>query len=243
MAFNCSDTRQRAYNRIDTSAPGGSWIDEKQYNKSLGGSAKGRKTLVGNWQEEAQLEGDMLTHGHDLSLIRKDGKFFKGGYESTAYLLSSEDPAAQKFDPHTTQRTSFNSTNGDVSHRLAPVGGIRQQLKAREVIEEARQMVAQQAAPKPEALTSTYRSTISENTPVTASAMATLSQRSLPRISDKQFSPSEAPYAHDRPITLYTGNPATGKTMTVHGKTSAQGANPLGRSNFFTFDKFAIGSL
>ena len=88
MAFNCSDTRQRAYNRIDTSSPGGNWIDEKQYNKAEAASTRDKRVLVGNWQEESKLEKDMIQSGHELATLHKTGKYFSGGHESSAFLLT-----------------------------------------------------------------------------------------------------------------------------------------------------------
>lgn len=242
MAFNCADTRQRAYRSIDTSAPGGSWIDEKAFNKSLAaktadGSAHPCRTLVGNWQEETALEGDMLAQGKDLAVLQKTGKYYKGGFESTSYLLSSV-PEHDRTMTHvnSTHRTSFNDTNADVSARLAPVGGVRSQLKAKEVIEEAKRMVAEserrsQRAPDP--LTTAYRDTITNAQHI----------RHLSGARRHVHQPEELTYGADVPVTLYTGDPKSGKVMSVHGKTFASGPNPLGRSNAFTHDKFAIGTL
>eukprot|EP01006_Ploeotia_vitrea_P016358 TRINITY_DN46979_c0_g1_i1.p1 TRINITY_DN46979_c0_g1~~TRINITY_DN46979_c0_g1_i1.p1 ORF type:complete len:263 (-),score=33.25 TRINITY_DN46979_c0_g1_i1:535-1323(-) len=51
MALRFSDTRQRAYFRIDTCSAGGSWVDEPSYNKGR----KSHGVLMGNWQEEDDL--------------------------------------------------------------------------------------------------------------------------------------------------------------------------------------------
>ena len=54
---------------------------------------------------------------------------------------------------------------------------------------------------------------------------------------------TEAPYAADKPVTLYSGNPRSGATMTVPGKSDAAGTgNPHGRNTSFTCSKFAISS-
>ena len=49
MAFNRTDTRQRAYNKIDAYQPHGNWVDERSYNRAKKGC------LMGNWYEESSL--------------------------------------------------------------------------------------------------------------------------------------------------------------------------------------------
>eukprot|EP00668_Euglena_longa_P005299 GGOE01006238.1.p1 GENE.GGOE01006238.1~~GGOE01006238.1.p1 ORF type:complete len:227 (-),score=60.62 GGOE01006238.1:246-926(-) len=73
MALNKADTRQRAYRKLDTSEPGGHWIEEAAFNG---------KVLVGNWQEERTLgEGLQTTvlqnsrgERADWGTIREGGK-------------------------------------------------------------------------------------------------------------------------------------------------------------------------
>eukprot|EP01061_Rhynchopus_euleeides_P024767 TRINITY_DN39929_c0_g1_i1.p1 TRINITY_DN39929_c0_g1~~TRINITY_DN39929_c0_g1_i1.p1 ORF type:complete len:115 (+),score=15.99 TRINITY_DN39929_c0_g1_i1:149-493(+) len=53
MAFNRTDTRQRAYNKIDACQPHGNWVDERSYNKTSKGC------LMGNWFEESILRDSL----------------------------------------------------------------------------------------------------------------------------------------------------------------------------------------
>lgn len=233
MAFNCADTRQRAYNRIDTSNPHGNWVDERSYNKT--GTA-GRRTLVGNWQEDEKLERDMKEHGHDQTVVRKEGKYFKGGFESTAYLLSEVEKEDRKAEGVTMQRQSFNDTNGDIKTQQKAPLGVRSQIRAEMVVAEAKAIVAQQekavaAASAPPPMSSTYRDTVNR---------ADGPQRRV--VND---APGEKrTYVGDKPITLYTGNPQTGARMRVQGATTEGGTgNPLAKNTNFTCDRFAIGMI
>jgi hypothetical protein len=260
MAFNCADTRQRAYNRIDTSAPGGSWIDEKQYNKHIGPAKAGaRRTLVGNWQEEGVLEKDMAERGHDLTMLKEvpaaaGPTRFRGGYESTEFLLSSQDRTERAMDGNSTYASTYGETamnrsllatsTGDGSGappNATTSGGVRSQLKAREVVEEARQMVAQQqqtlltasrVGTGSDSFTSTYRTTINATAGPQYATRRVIEPANL-----------DGRYVKDVPVTLYTGNPETGAAMVVPGKSGHVGLNPLGRTNAFTFNKYAIGDL
>lgn len=230
MAFNSSDTRQRAYNRIDTSNPHGSWIDEKFYNRA---GTVGSKTLIGNWQEEERLEADMNAAGRDQTIVRKDGKYYKGGFESTAYLLSDKEESERLAQTVTMHRESFTEKNGDISTTKKPQLGVRSNIRAQMILEQAQaELKAQEEAQRQRdaPLTSTYRETISHNSNASATKGVFAGRT--------EGAPS---YTEDVPITLYTGNPHTGSTMTVHGKTMADGTgNPLAKNTNFTYNKFAL---
>ena len=228
-----ADYRARAHNRIDTSNPWGSWIDEKMYNKYRAPGASG-KTLCGNWQEEVVLEGDMDAAGHSMALLRPKGRHLTGGFESTAYLISPIETAERKAAAETTVRDSFNERNGDVASQAKPPLGARSALRAEMIVAEARALVADAAMKEAErsrggAVRSTYEDTLA-------------GKRVKPPPVDPRV--LEAPYADDAPVTLYTGNPRSGAKMVVPGKTEAAGAgNPHGRSTHFTWSKFAIPSF
>ena len=84
MALNRTDTRQRAYNRIDTSNPKGNWIDEPSFNKSTGGC------LMGNWWEERELSKSMTEREKNESITSSTigSPRVKGGMESTKFLIN-----------------------------------------------------------------------------------------------------------------------------------------------------------
>lgn len=231
MAFNSADTRQRAYNRIDTSNPHGSWIDEKFYNR---GGTRNAKTLVGNWQEEERLEGDMATAGRDQSVVRKEGKYFKGGFESTAYLLSDKEEFDRQAEATSMHRQSFTEANGDIRTTKKPPMGVRSGIRAQMVLAEAQRAVAEAeeaSRPRDAPLTTTYRETVSHVGTDGNTVKSTY--RGRPQ--------DAADYVSDTPITLYTGNPVTGSKMVVHGVTSAGGTgNALAKNTTFTHNKFAL---
>jgi hypothetical protein len=232
MAFNCADTRQRAYNRIDTSNPGGNWIDEKGYNKARVGH--GTRVLVGNWQEEGVLEKDMVEKGFDLSTLRKDGKYYHGGFESTAYLLASKDPHERTLSSVTTHRADFTMDNAEKGKKRQPNLGPRSQLLMQQVIEDAsKECEARRRSPEGEPLTTTYRSTLSDLVKGSSPARE-------PRLElDATGQPL---YMSDKPITVYTKNPVTQARMVVHGVTQEPELAPQhGRNTQFTNSKYAAG--
>jgi hypothetical protein len=226
MAFNCADTRQRAYNRIDTSNPQGNWVDERSYNRP-DNALRGR-TLVGNWQEEVHLEADMNDNGHDVSLLRQRGRYMTGGFESTAYLLSPEEQGNRLADTVTTNRHSFNDTNGDVAMQRKPKLGVRSELRAQMVIAEAEKLAADAAQAPAEPLSTTYRATLSDRS------------KEQPRTIDMQQTLEQSKKL-STPITLYSGNPQSGVKMAVQGASSAAGTgNPHGKNCSFTFEKYSL---
>jgi hypothetical protein len=227
-----ADTRQRAYNRIDTSNPQGSWIDEKYYNRGGTGNSK---VLVGNWQEEERLETDMTTMGKTQTVVRQDGKYFKGGFESSAYLLTDREDQERTMDGTTMQRQSFNEFNGDVQKQKKAPLGVRSNIRAQMVIDEAQELVRQQeeaARQRDAPLSTTYREAVS-HIPLTGNTVkGTFRGASVG---------AEKDYAADTPITVYTGNPRTGVRMQVQGLTStAGGGNALSKNTTFSHDKFAV---
>jgi hypothetical protein len=227
-----ADTRQRAYNRIDTSNPQGSWIDEKYYNRA--GTGKG-KTLVGNWLEEERLEGDMTQHGNTQTIVKQEGRYYKGGFESTSYLLSDREENDRALDGTTIQRDSFNDSNGDVNKQRKAALGVRSQIRAQMVLGEAHELLRQQeeaARIRDAPLTTTYRETVSKTG---ADGNTTKGE------FHGAASSAAVDYASDVPVTVYTGNPRSGVRMQVPGLTSTGGTgNPLSKNTTFSHDKYAL---
>eukprot|EP01062_Namystynia_karyoxenos_P029836 TRINITY_DN22349_c0_g1_i1.p1 TRINITY_DN22349_c0_g1~~TRINITY_DN22349_c0_g1_i1.p1 ORF type:complete len:241 (+),score=62.01 TRINITY_DN22349_c0_g1_i1:76-798(+) len=223
MALNRTDTRQRAYNRIDSSQPQGNWIDEAAYNKHGPG-----KVLMGNWVEERELKGSVERHGGDVRVHRvlEQPRFgparAKGGFQSSQFLTNSHsDPphwATGGGEPQflTTQQSEFNAHNSDVAFGKPPAPGVRKQIRVGDIIAEAvrGQSYEGQRFTTP---SSTYRSQ-TQNVPPPAVRG--------PRDSFD--------YAEDVPVSLYTGNPATGVKMGVQGKTAGTGRNPFAKCASFS---------
>ena len=235
MAFNTSDTRQRAFNRIDTSNPGGSWIDEKQFNKTRPGDC--RKILCGNWQEEQILEGDIMREGLEVGTLKQDGKFFHGGWESSPYLTVAVDDANRRHGFETTHRGSFNAMNSDVGSQRQPALGVRSNMRSGVILEEAKKSLSESRSQRELAMTQGSNVPGQQLLTTYQSQTGTLPP---PRVVEK----ISHQYVKDVPITLYTGNPSTGKTMMVHGKTPSSGVSSVhSRHTYFTSPKYDLGMI
>lgn len=206
------------------------WINEKNYNKARGGDC--HKVLVGNWQEEQVLEGDMMGQGLSLDTTRKlpNSNRIAGGFESTAYLLSPEDPANRTAaNLTTTQRACYNSENGDVAKLRKQALGVRSQLRAQQIVEQAKSDFSATQAEReeqavPMATTSTYREQLGGDF--------------MPKRSVTGY---DASYLDDTPITLYTKNAVSGKQMTVQGGTMPSAVNSThSRNTQFSNPKYML---
>lgn len=238
MAFNTSDTRQRAYAPIDTSNPGGTWIDEKAFNKTRPGDCK--KVLCGNWQEERVLEGDMLSQGLVVAAVRPDGTGtrYRGGFESSPYLTLAVDPRDRRPDMNSTQRAEFNKSNSDISSQKQPALGVRAAARNQQMLELAQESLAQSQS---------QRSAASLNGSFVkgATLRSTYNESHCKVESKREVGAIRLDYINDTPITLYTGNPQTGKAMMVHGKTPADphASTIHARHTGFSNEKYTIGGL
>ena len=239
MAFNTADTRQRAYNRIDTCNPGGNWIDEKQFNKARPGAAQ--KILCGNWNEETSLEGDLMGQGLPVATLRENTATGRctGGFESSPYLTMAVNPKDRRTQMVSTQQASYNKVNGDLQAQKQPSLGARSALRLNDVVQIAKDEL---------------RTTVSERLARSSGTLDLTGSRvelqstyraiyGKPEPPQVVHSVSDA-YLSDRPITLYTGNPSSGKTMVVHGKTPDGSQVGLHHKHaHFSYDKYALGSL
>ncbi|KAG8343465.1 hypothetical protein ERJ75_001749700 [Trypanosoma vivax] len=242
---------------IDTCSPGGTWIEEKRYNKTRhkDGATCSRKVLCGNWQEERLLEDDLLAQqvlssdsmkAEDLSktailrasldTIRASASGrFTGGYPSTPYI------ACDARDPHmrfmqTTQRHDYCEANADVRSLRRPELGARSRTHLELALKAAREAKAATDAERQERL----RRTQEEEGSVYLSTYHRehCHPEELPVIDELRND-----YLSDEPITLYTGNPETGCTMVVHGKTPVEPVperSRFGRHTYFTERKYCL---
>lgn len=234
MAFNTSDTRQRAHQPIDTSNPHGTWIEEKSYNKARPGDSK--RVLCGNWQEEGCLEGDMLSQGMTLDPVRLDGTKYRGGFESTPYLTTAVDPRERRPDLMSTQRLSFSDTNGDVRSQQQPALGVRSAARSEQMLQQAKEALAQAQQ---------ERTTGSLADSMTGSLQCASKIGSHNgRVNKRVVQEIRQDYLNDIPITLYTGH-APGSRMVVPGKSAVcpTASSVHSRHTSFTDEKYSIGSL
>jgi hypothetical protein len=233
MAFNTADTRQRAHQPIDTSNPHGTWIEEKSYNKTRPGASK--KVLCGNWQEEGCLEGDKQSQGLLLESVRLDGTRYRGGFESTPYLTTAVDPRDRRPDLVTTQRGSFSESNGDVKSQRQAALGVRSAARSEQVLQQAKEALAQaQLERTTGSLTDSMKSG-------TAGKIGSTNGRVTRRVVTEV----RQDYLDEAPVTLWSGNPVSGKTMVVHGKSAHNptASSVHSRHTGFTNEKYTLGAL
>eukprot|EP01065_Artemidia_motanka_P030420 TRINITY_DN36437_c0_g1_i1.p1 TRINITY_DN36437_c0_g1~~TRINITY_DN36437_c0_g1_i1.p1 ORF type:complete len:262 (+),score=89.51 TRINITY_DN36437_c0_g1_i1:64-786(+) len=223
MALNRTDTRQRAYNRIDTSQPQGNWIEEASYNR------RGGKVLVGNWVEERVLGDSMRQHGTDGAVhkVEEQTSRFgaaraKGGFSSSQFLVNPRDEpehwALGGAKPHflSVNQSEYRHDSADAAKMKPAEVGVARRRRAAEVVADA---VASEERPE---VSRTYYSTSYQS----ATASAKLPSPKGPRDSFD--------YAEDVPVSLYTGNPSTGKKMAVQGKSAGTGRNPFAKNAAFS---------
>jgi len=232
--MNRTDTRQRAYNRIDSSQQQGNWIEEASYNKN---GSQG-KVLMGNWVEERGLQDSMAEHGEDSRVHRTtttERSFGadrgKGGFQSSKFLTNPSDKPAHWAlggeEPQfvTLHQANFNKTNSDAKARAPAPSGTLRTKRREEIIAEA---LANEVRPEKKytSYSTTYQST---------TALCDAPALRGPRDSFD--------YAEDVPVSLYTGNPQTGKKMGVQGKTAGTGRCPFAKNAAFStpIDKHPVG--
>ncbi|ORC85403.1 uncharacterized protein TM35_000351470 [Trypanosoma theileri] len=250
---------RKPYVPIDTCSPGGTWIEEKRYNRARhdDGAHHARKVLCGNWQEEKALEDDLLTQPSlmpgtvqadtftttavlqaSLDVIREDTRGrYTGGYQSTPYLT------ADARNPHlrlleTTQRHDFCEENADVKRLRRPDMGVRSRVLLEVAIDAARTEKELQDTQLQQQQLRASVSTDGDNVYLSTYHKSHCREEELPVIDELRND-----YLSDEPITLYTGNPETGCTMTVHGKTPVEpveGRSRFGRHTYFTERKYAL---
>ncbi|KAG5511675.1 hypothetical protein JKF63_07272 [Porcisia hertigi] len=170
----------------------------------------------------------------------KPSGFFSGGHLSTPYLTcDARHPNIR--DLNTTNRVDFNSTSSDVASQRRPDLGVRSQL----LMEQARSMAGEMQAAN--------RRARHEQLRLREASMHGMSLSYGPNISEYRATMCDKDevlpvveelsqdYLSDEPITLYTGNPNTGKTMTVHGKTPVDpvSSTRFGKHTHFSEFKYA----
>ncbi|CAD2220240.1 hypothetical protein AGDE_05809 [Angomonas deanei] len=257
------DKATKPYTPMDTYNQEGTWIEEKRYNRSR--PVEGRRgVLSGNWQEEQQLEQDLLqqeravkegtvdrtwkTDTVSLDVIRDKGNgHYTGAFNSSPYLTTDVRNPNERF-LNTTNRQDFNANSSDVKQLRRPQAGVRSQQMLQQALQQAEEEQkqaeemrqtrmretmskhdkgiggnhSQLGALQEDRTTSVYKGTISNQAPY----------------QDEPHTVNELrnDYLDDEPITLYTGNPQSGKTMTVHGKTPA---DPSGHTRFGKHTQFS----
>ncbi|KAF8289457.1 hypothetical protein TcYC6_0025200 [Trypanosoma cruzi] len=248
---------QKPYVPIDTCSPGGTWIEEKRYNKVRHESHKRQacKVLCGNWQEEKSLEDDLLAQRPllpgsvpaddfvqtavlqaSLDVIRegKNGRY-AGGYQSTPYLtIDARNPHLRLLQ--TTQRHDYCEANGDVRRLRRPDMGARSRVLLEVALKAAKE--EKEACDREQ---QTRLSRLAEDGGgiyLSTYHKSHCREEELPIINELRND-----YLSDEPVTLYTGNPVTGCTMTVHGKTPVEpveGRSRFGRHTYFTERKYML---
>ncbi|CBH14370.1 uncharacterized protein TEOVI_000380800 [Trypanosoma equiperdum] len=247
---------RKPYVPIDTCSPAGTWIEEKHYNKERhkDGATCSRKVLCGNWQEEKVLEDDLLAQQPvpsdpkgqmdftsttvlraSLDAIRpgKNDRF-TGGYSSTPYVTSDARNPHSRF-LQTTNREDYCEKNADLRTLRRPDLGARSRVLLQVALNAARE---EKNATEAERKQLTNVGMDGNNVYLSTYQKVHCLPEELPVVDSLCND-----YLSDEPITLYTGNPETGCTMTVHGKTPVEpveGRSRFGRHTYFTERKYCL---
>nr|CCM36038.1 hypothetical protein, conserved [Leishmania guyanensis] len=173
-------------------------------------------------------------------ITQKPNGIYTGGHTSTPYLTcDSRHPAMR--DLKSTYRVDFSSTSSDVASLRRPDLGVRSQRLMEQTRAAAKEMQAANVRAHQEQLL------------LREASMKWMSRSSGPNISEYRATMCDEnevlpvveelsqEYLSDEPITLYTGNPKTGKTMVVHGKTPVDpvSSSRFGKHSHFTEFKYA----
>ncbi|KPA75567.1 hypothetical protein ABB37_08451 [Leptomonas pyrrhocoris] len=170
---------------------------------------------------------------------QKNGHY-TGGHTSTPYLTCDpQHPNLRDLD--STYHVDYNATNGDVSTQQRPALGVRSQRLMEQALAAAREMKAANDAARQRQLVESEMNVSNASRafgPNISEYRATMcdAQEVLPVVEELATD-----YQDDEPITVYTGNPHTGKTMTVHGKTPVDpmSSSRFGKHTHFTENKYA----
>ncbi|EPY22926.1 hypothetical protein STCU_00241 [Strigomonas culicis] len=215
-------------------------------------------------EQEGRMDGTILkttfTGTASLDVIRDKGNgHFAGNFTSSPYLTVTAADAANRHLA-TTHRTDFNARSSDVQQLKRPDLGVRAQQLQQQALEAAAaekeaddaQRASLRAATTSKKVggvggahagldgacaTSVYQGTISGQAPA-----CTTDQFINTSANNDTVHALHQEYLSDEPITLYTGNPNTGKTMTVHGKTPVdpEAETRFGRHTNFTEPKYNL---
>ena len=173
-------------------------------------------------------------------ITQKPNGRYTGGHTSTPYLTCDpQHPNLRDLD--TTYRSDYNAANSDVSTQQRPQLGVRTQRLMEQAMAAARARKAEDDSARQQRLAAAEASVANVSHafgPNVSEYRATMcnAQEVLPEVDALATD-----YQDDEPITLYTGNPETGKTMTVHGKTPVDpmSASRFGKHTHFTENKYA----
>lgn len=186
--------------------------------------------LATGWRPTATME----------VITQKPGGLYTGGHTSTPYLTCDARHPGMR-DLNSTHRVDYNSASSDVASQRRPELGVRSQ----HLMAQARVAATETLAANAEAREEQQRLREASMKGMSRSRGPNVSEYHATMCDENEVLPvvEELEQAHlsDEPITLYTGNPHTGKTMTVHGKTPADpvSSTRFGKHTHFTEFKYA----
>ncbi|CAC9441652.1 conserved hypothetical protein [Leishmania infantum JPCM5] len=173
-------------------------------------------------------------------ITEKPNGIYTGGHTSTPYLTcDSRHPAMRSLD--STYRVEFSSTSSNVASLRRPDLGVRSQRLMEQARVAAKEMQAASLRAR------------QEQQQLREASMKWMSRSCGPNVSEYRATMCDEnevlpiveelsqDYLSDEPITLYTGNPNTGKTMEVHGKTPVDpvSSSRFGKHTHFSEFKYA----
>jgi hypothetical protein len=223
MAFNRTDTRQRAYCPIGAYNPSGNWVDEPAYNKFPEHHAGTKGILVGNWNEEEVLRDSMKAIDDQLP----KSPLKKSPYDPNCKIgiRCLEVPNKQNSVFLTTKK--FKDKLNDLSETQDAFRGTqpkKPQLGARTAV--LHEQIDQEVLSIPEEVKVQYPSSEWQTT-------QNITNSSLPVKYPESLDPSIAPDEYLRMPAITTHN-YTYKNKLPYGATFPTGDNPQKRNTNFS---------
>lgn len=247
---------EKAYNRLRPTGTAsrkvlhGNWLEERALENDLltleaeeaERKAQGATCSCGEKVTPGSYESVTDAHRHfplprpwhacsslDIFQKLKNGHY-DGAFNSTPYI-TCDAARPSELDANTTYLTAYNEKNADVRRLFRPDMGVRSQLLLHQALN-----IAQQEQQKRE-----------EARQIQFFEEGSWKSEYAEKISDQRevYPTVEAlktDYLVEEPITIYTGNPFTSKTMVVHGKTPYDPmSKPYhGKHTYFSEPKYAI---
>lgn len=242
--------RQRPTGTASRKVLHGNWLEERALESDLltleakesQAKAQGTTCCCGDNVGPGTYESVKDAHRHfplprpwhacsslDIFQPLKNGHY-DGTFNSTPYIIRGAAHPSE-LDANTTYLTAYNERNSDVRRLFRPDLGVRSQL----LLHQALNIAQQEQQKREEAREIQFHEDGSWKSEYTEKI-------SDPRGVYPTIKALQTDYLVEEPITIYTGNPFTSKTMVVHGKTPYDPmSKPYhGKHTYFSERKYTI---